>query len=56
MAGRSAPAKLALYLFQPTLLQLELVDDQAQHPDSFMVRMSNFAQDCPQSGLLAFQF
>ena len=44
-----------LDLVEPGQFRLELLDDQSEHPDCFMVGMADFAQDGLQSGLLTLQ-
>ena len=42
--------------FQPSQLRLKLLDHQAHHPHSLMVRMSHFFQDRAQNFLFSYHF
>src|SRR5712691_3444347 len=56
MLRRSAAREFPLQLLQPAKLQLKLSQDEADHPDRFMVGVAYFVFDALQDGSLARQF
>src|SRR5579864_7266929 len=56
MSRRSAARELPLQLLQPAKLPLKLIQDEAEHPDRFMVGVAYFFFDALQDGGLPRQF
>src|SRR6266849_8573651 len=56
MLRRSAAREFPLQLLQPAKLQLKLIQDEADHPDRFMVGVAYFLLDALQDGGLALEF
>jgi len=48
MSRRSAAREFPLQLLQPAKLQLKLIQDEAEHPDRFMVGVTYFLFDALQ--------
>src|SRR5713101_7429026 len=56
MTRRLPQGEFSLQLRQPAKLQLKLVQDEADHPDRFMVGVAYFPFDALQDGGLALEF
>ena len=53
MQGWRAVVRGTVERAKPTQFEIELSNDEAEHPDSFVVGMANFFTDGEQCGLFA---